>query len=151
MVGTCLPCSGAGVSLGLGLAQAPPRLAALPIGGPRIVGAELAAPKWRRTKWRRGRIGGAEMAAYELAAGTIGGAELTAPNWRRAEMAAQKGKYGKKGEKYTNKGLLTCLQTCDKGCFEQFRAVSNSFQQFRAVSSSFEQFRAVSNNLELPE
>ena len=88
---------------------APPRLAALPNGGPRIGGAELAAPKWRRTKCRRGRIGGAEMAAHELAAGTIGGAELTAPNWRRAEMAAQKGKYGKKGGNNTNKGLLLNL------------------------------------------
>ena len=76
-------------TLGQANTRAPPRLAALPIGGPRIGGAELAAPKWRRTKWRRGRIGGAEMAAYELAAGTIGGAELTAPNWRRAEMAAR--------------------------------------------------------------
>ena len=69
-------------------------MAALPIGGSRIGGAELAAPKWRRTKCRRGRIGGVEMAAYDLAAETIGGAELTAPNWRRAEMAGRP-KYNK--------------------------------------------------------
>ena len=75
--------------------MAPPRMAADPIGGPILTAAYLAAPKWRRTKGRRGRIGGVEMAAYDLAAETIGGAEKTAPNWRRAEMAAKQ-KYNKR-------------------------------------------------------
>ena len=82
--------------------SAPPRMAADPIGGPILTAAYLAAPKWRRTKGRRGRIGGVEMAAYDLAAETIGGAELTAPNWRRAEMAARKRKRKKKRRKIHN-------------------------------------------------
>ena len=84
-------------------------MAARPIDGPRIGGADLAAPNWRRTKCRRGRIGGVEMAAYDLAAETIGGAEKTAPNWQSAEMAAQQ-KYNKRRkQKYTIKRLLACL------------------------------------------
>ena len=50
-----------------------------PIGGPFFTAAFLAAPIWRRTKCRRGRIGGVEMPAYDLQAETIGGGRKGGP------------------------------------------------------------------------